>query len=104
MERETLSSTAVGFGCAVPHAHSKGVEKTVLAAAVLSDTGIEYEAPDGEPVSLVFLMAGSIDGARLHLKILSRIARFLHDPDFRSNLKKAAAPEEFLQLLREKEK
>jgi len=102
MEREALSSTALGFGCAVPHAHSPGVAKTVIAAAVISQ-GIDYDAPDGEPVELVFLMAGSAAGARLHLKVLSKLARFLHDEEFREQLKKVADPEEFLALVQKKD-
>lgn len=102
LAREEEASTALGFGCAVPHVHSEGVEKTVMAAALLAEP-LDFGAEDGEPVSLVLMMAGPANRARGHLKLLSKLARFLHDPDFRERLMGAEGAEDFRRLLRERE-
>jgi len=102
LEREKLASTAMGVGCAVPHVHSSGVEKTEIGVALIKE-GIDFEAPDGQSVSLVIMIVGPAEKARLHLKLLSKIARFLHDSEFRRQLMDANNPEEFLSLLKSKE-
>jgi mannitol/fructose-specific phosphotransferase system IIA component (Ntr-type) len=94
LEREQLASTCLGFGCAVPHAHSQAVSSTVLAAASL-DPPLTLETPDGQPVSLLFLMAGPVQSAALHLRLLSKLARLLHDPIFRDELREASDAKEF---------
>jgi len=102
MTREDLSSTGLGYGCAVPHAHSDAVTDTVIAA-VVTDQGIDFNSPDGDPARLIFLIVGPKHHTRLHLKLLSKMARFLHDQDFRENLKQARTPGDFLNLLTERE-
>lgn len=102
MDREELSSTALGLGCAIPHAHSSGIGTTLLAAAKLARP-VEFDAAESKPVSLVFLMAGPQRSSRLHLTILSKLARFLHDPQLREQLLAAADAEAFCRLLCEKE-
>ena len=102
MIREELSSTGLGYGCAVPHAHSDAVTDTVVAAAVMKE-GIDFSGPDGEPARLIFLMVGPRSHTRLHLKLLSKLARFLHDEDFRETLKQVQDPEQFLRLLSDRE-
>ena len=99
LEREELVSTCVGLGCAVPHAHSAAAATTMIAAASLNPPA-DLDAPDGEPVSLVFLIAGPEDSAGLHLRILSKLARLLHDGEFRDELRNAEDPEAFLEILR----
>ncbi len=98
MEREELASTCLGFGCAVPHAHSPILKNTVIAAARLNPP-LNFDAPDNEPVSLVFLMVGPENSAVLHLKLLSKLARLLHDAGFREELLKAETQEAFHQLI-----
>lgn len=98
LEREQLASTCLGFGCAVPHAHSGSVETTHLAAAVL-DPPLEIDTPDGEPVSLLFLMVGPKNSAGLHIRLLSKLARLLHDEQLRSDLKSVSDKTEFHQLI-----
>lgn len=102
LEREDLASTCLGLGCAVPHAHSSAVTTTVIAAARL-DPPLELDAPDGEPVSLMFLLAGPRNSAGLHIKLLSKLSRLLHDSTFREQLRKAGTAEEFYQLLCKKD-
>ena len=98
MEREELASTCVGLGCAVPHAHSATVESTMIAAASLNPP-VDLDAFDGEPVSLVFLIAGPEGSAGLHLRILSKLARLLHDQEFREELRNADDPGTFFDVL-----
>jgi len=102
LEREQLASTCLGLGCAVPHAHSAAAESTFIAAARL-DPPQHFEAPDGEPVSLIFLLAGPPNSAGLHIRLLSKLARLLHNSAFRESLKHAETPEEFYQIICDKD-
>lgn len=102
MAREALSSTGLGGGCAVPHAHSDALTDTVIAVALLGK-GIDFYGPDDDPIRLVFLMAGPKRHTRLHLKLLSKMARFLHDEPFREALMRVRTPEEFLDRLAKRE-
>ncbi|MBI9108179.1 MAG: PTS sugar transporter subunit IIA [Spirochaetales bacterium] len=102
MKREKMSVTSLGFGCAVPHALTAAVEKTSICAAVIKK-GIDYTAPDEQPVSIVLMMIGPESGARIHLKLLSRIARFLHNEDFRNQLKQTETSDDFLRIIKNEE-
>lgn len=102
MTREALASTGLGYGCAVPHAHSAALDKTVLAVARLK-TALDFNAPDGLPVRLVFLMAGPKDSAGLHLKLLSKLARLLHDNSLRGQLMDCPSIAVFQKLLCERD-
>ena len=102
MSREQLASTCLGWGCAVPHAHSIGLEKSYLAAASLSEP-LHVDTPDGEPVSLVFILVGPPKNASTHLKLLSKLARLLHDDELRNELRRATSSEEFVQAICKKE-
>lgn len=90
-QREALGSTGLGLGCAVPHAHSPALGSNLVAFARPAK-GLDFAGPDGEPVRLVFLLAGPPDNPGLHLKLLSKVARLLHDGAFREAL--LAAPDE----------
>ncbi|MBN1242048.1 MAG: PTS sugar transporter subunit IIA [Spirochaetales bacterium] len=90
LEREFLSPTGVGEGCALPHAHSNAVAELRIAVATLA-TGVDFGGPDGKPARLVVLMVGPESSAGLHLKLLAKLARLLHDPSFRA--KALAAPD-----------
>lgn len=98
LKREEMISTCIGNGCAVPHCHSDLLEKTIFAAARLSPPR-DFDTPDGLPVSLVFLMAGPDKDTAVHLKLLSKLSRLLHDPRFREELENARDAEEFHRIL-----
>ncbi|MDC7240662.1 MAG: PTS sugar transporter subunit IIA [Spirochaetales bacterium] len=102
LAREDISSTCIGEGCAIPHTQSAQLERSVMAAARLASP-LDMDSPDGEPVSLVFLLAGPPRGAATHLKLLSRTARFLHKPELRKALLDAETPEAFLEILEQQE-
>lgn len=98
MARESLATTCLGSGAAVPHAHSHAIEKSLVAAARLSPP-VDLDAPDGEPVSLVFLLVGPSRNAMSHLKLLSKLARLLHDGAFRRQLESCDTADEFHALI-----
>uniref|UniRef100_A0A7C3I1Z8 PTS sugar transporter subunit IIA n=1 Tax=Gracilinema caldarium TaxID=215591 RepID=A0A7C3I1Z8_9SPIR len=102
MAREQLASTAIGEGIAVPHALSDAMQNTVMAVLRLKSP-IEYNAPDGKPVDLFFIMAGPKNDTAYHLKLLSRLARLLHDSHFREHARRAESAEVLATLLLEKE-
>lgn len=102
MLREEQGTTAIGEGIAVPHAKSDSVKTPGLAAITVKD-GVDYEAPDGKPSDILFMIAAPVDGD-LHLEILSRLMVMLMDPDFCNSLRNAKTTEEFLALIDTKEK
>lgn len=85
LERERLGSTGIGDGVAIPHGKMKGL-KTILCAFGRSKEGVEFDAVDGRPVHLFFLLIAPEAAASLHLKMLSRVSRLFRDPSFRKRL------------------
>ncbi|MDD5730260.1 MAG: PTS sugar transporter subunit IIA [Candidatus Omnitrophica bacterium] len=86
MERESLGSTAIGQGIAIPHAKTDAVNKLVGAFG-LSKKGVDFDSLDGEPVYIFFLLVAPQDSAGPHLKALARISRLFKDKYFRENLR-----------------
>ena len=101
--REKLMSTGVGNGVAIPHGKTDAVESLVAASARCRGP-VEYEALDGKPVSLVFLLVGPEDAAGPHIKALSRISRLLSYEKFRTRLANARTPGEIIEAISEEEK
>lgn len=102
LKREAHGSTAVGEGIAIPHGKTKAVKEAGLAAIVVPE-GVDYEAFDGVPVKLIFMIAAPEGGADLHLEALSKLSTLLMDPDFREDLMNAGSKEEFLKVIDDKE-
>ncbi len=86
MTRESLGSTAIGQGIAIPHAKSDCVDK-LIAAFGLSKKGVDFDSLDGEPAYIFFLLVAPQDSAGPHLKALARISRLLKDKYFRDSLR-----------------
>ena len=86
MSRETLGSTAIGQGIAIPHAKCDCVDKLV-AAFGLSKKGVDFDSLDGELAYIFFLLVAPQDSAGPHLKALARISRLLKDKYFRDTLR-----------------
>lgn len=102
LEREAQGTTGVGGGVAIPHGKSSAVLVPALAAVTLREA-IDYQALDGAPVRLLFLIAAP-DGANdLHIQVLARLAQLLMEPLFCEELKQAATPEEFLAVIAKRE-
>jgi fructose-specific phosphotransferase system IIA component len=86
--REELASTGIGNGVAIPQALSE-CATTPLLAILRLEKPIDFDAADALPVDLLFLMTGPKANTPLHLKILSKLARSLHDEQFRKLLREA---------------
>jgi fructose-specific phosphotransferase system IIA component len=101
-EREEVLSTGIGNGVAIPHGKSSAVADLALVAGVTGEP-VDFEALDGRPVSLFFLLVGPESAAGQHVKALSRISRLLRRDSFRGRLEEARSAEDFYQVLREAE-
>ena len=101
-EREKIMSTGVGKGFAIPHGKSNAVND-VIAAFGKSTRDIDYDALDGKPVHLVFLLVGRDDMVSKHIKLLSRISRMMNKDDFRDKLLSSKSTSEILDIFREEE-
>ena len=101
--REEESTTAVGDGIAIPHAKTDAVTAPGLAAMTVPD-GVDYEAPDGEPSDLIFLIAAPNTEDNVHLQVLSRLSTLLMDDDFTDALRAAKSAEEFRSIIDRAEK
>lgn len=101
LAREAQGSTAVGNGIAIPHAKTEAVNGPALSAATVPD-GVDYEALDGQPTNLLFMIAAPMDGD-LHLEVLSRLMVLLMDEAFKNSLLSAKTPDEFLNIIDKKE-
>ena len=96
--REQLGSTGVGRGIAIPHGKIAGIDSLVGFFARLVSP-VDYDAPDGRPVDLMFLLLAPEQSGAEHLKALARVARVLRDPDLAEQLRSLAEPEAIYALL-----
>lgn len=97
--RESLGSTGIGLGIAIPHAKSKHVKKPSLVYGY-SAQGIDYESLDDEKAHIFFMIAMPEEGANLHLKALALLSRSLIHETFRNALMQAQSKEDVLDLLK----
>ncbi len=88
LQREKLGTTAVGYGVAIPHGKLPKLTKMFGMFARL-DRAIDFEALDGQPVDLVFLLLAPEGAGADHLKALARVARLLRDQDTANKLRAA---------------
>lgn len=102
MERERLGSTGIGQGVAIPHGKSASVDHLVAALGI-SRKGVNFDALDGEPVHLIFLLVAPHDSSGTHLKALARISRLLKDKFFRQALKESKTAEEVCRIIQEED-
>jgi fructose-specific phosphotransferase system IIA component len=98
MARESLGSTGIGQGVAIPHAKSDCVEKLVAAFA-LSKKGVDFDSLDAEPVYIFFLLVAPQDSAGPHLKALARISRLLKDKYFRDSLRACVEDKSIIKII-----
>ena len=100
--REESGSTGLGDGIATPHAKSGGVKEAGLAAMVVPN-GVDFDALDGQPSRLFFMIAAPEGAADTHVEVLSKLATMVIDPDFKNALIQAATVDRFLELITAKE-
>lgn len=96
--REEESTTGVGEGIAIPHGKCCGVDRPGLAAMVIKN-GVDFDSLDGEPVTLLFLIAAPDTEDNVHLDLLSKLSMMLMDEKFADSLRKAETSEEFLAII-----
>ncbi len=103
MRREELSSTGIGDGIAIPHCLTPQVDTTLVAVGRKLD-GAKFNAVDNKPVSLFFLLVGPEEDPTRHLQVLSKLARYLHDPIFCQKLLDADSAEAVVEAFRSKDR
>lgn len=96
-DREKFVSTGIGMGVAIPHAKLTAYNHFFISVAVLK-SGIDWNALDGAPVRLIFLIGGPDDKQTEYLKILSSLTGVLRDEELRKNLIGASSGKEVLSL------
>ena len=98
-KREHMGSTGMGRGVAIPHGRSLVISRLMVATG-RSTAGIEFNAMDGKPVPLFFLIvAPPQEISNIYLPTLGRIAQFLKDPENRDALMKSESPAAFRELM-----
>lgn len=102
LERESLGSTGIGQGIAIPHGKTDKVKELVAVLGV-SRKGVNFDALDGEPVYIFFLLVAPKDTAGPHLKALAQISRLLRDNYFCELIKRCQTPEELYELIKREE-
>lgn len=98
LERESVLSTGIGFGVAIPHARTAAVRELTMVAGV-TPFPVPFDAIDGEPVRLFFLIVAPEASAGLHVKALSRIARLVRRESVRQQLIEASTADAFYHVL-----
>ena len=96
--REEESTTGIGEGIAIPHGKCDAVTKPGLAAMVVKD-GVDFDSLDGEPVTLLFLIAAPNTEDNVHLDVLSKLSVLMMDEDFLESLRNAKTVDEFLNII-----
>ncbi|MBA2880405.1 PTS system nitrogen regulatory IIA component [Desulfosalsimonas propionicica] len=100
IERERLGSTGIGDGIAIPHGKINGIESLVLGFG-LSRKGVNFDALDGKPAYIFFLLLSADNSTGLHLRVLARISKLLRDQDFKEKLKRANSAQQVMDVLSE---
>ena len=96
--REEESTTGIGEGIAIPHGKCDAVTKPGLAAMVVTD-GVDFDSLDGEPVTLMFLIAAPNTEDNIHLDVLSKLSVLLMNEEFTESLRNAKTVEEFMNII-----
>ncbi len=102
LEREKLGSTGIGNGIAIPHGKLAGLSDIILVFA-RSTAGVPFEAIDGKPIHLIFLLVAPAHSTGGHLKALARLSRLLKNDDFRRALLTAPTAQDILKTITEED-
>lgn len=102
MDRERLGSTGIGSGIGIPHGKIKDLESLVLGFG-LSRKGVDFEAIDGQPTHIFFILITPENSTGLHLKLLARISRILKNDHFKEKLQNAKSHDEILSIIKEED-
>ncbi len=102
LERERVSNTALGHDVAIPHARTDQCTEILIAVGRCAD-GIDFEAKDGAPVRLIFLIGTPKQMVTEYLRVVGNLARILRQDDVRHRLLDAPDPDTFIRILDEAE-
>jgi fructose-specific phosphotransferase system IIA component len=102
LERERIMSTGVGHGFAIPHGKTAALND-IIAAFAVTEHPIDFQALDGQPVQLIFMLVGKETHVGTHLKLLSRVSRLMNSEEFRHQLLAAQSPGEIMELFSQEE-
>ena len=103
LQRENIMSTGIGDGIAIPHGKSDAVVK-LTAALGTHKRGVDFEALDGEPAFVFFLLVSPANISGPHIKALARISRLLKNDDFKKSLFDATSADEIVSAIETEEK
>ncbi|NGX51640.1 MAG: PTS system fructose-specific EIIABC component [Chlamydiae bacterium] len=99
LKREEIVSTGIGMGVAIPHAKMEGFDHFFLSVGIQkTKEGLEWNALDGAPVRLIFMIGGPADQQTEYLKILSHLTAAIKDEDRRKNILNADSPDQVVTL------
>ncbi len=102
LERERLGSTGIGDGVAIPHGKLNNLDQQLMAFG-LSRKGVDFDAMDGKPARLFFLLIAPEDAVGIHLKTLARISKLLKSATVRERLQQAADGRQIYHIITEEE-
>ncbi|RMF44680.1 MAG: PTS sugar transporter subunit IIA [Deltaproteobacteria bacterium] len=101
-ERESLGSTGIGDGVAIPHGKLKQLDRLLLSFG-RSRQGVDFDSMDGQPAHLFFLLVAPEDSVGVHLKTLARISKLLKNPEVRSSLLDADGAADIFAIIERQE-
>ena len=100
--REKLSTTGIGFGIAIPHCKSSEVSDLQVVVGRF-EQGVDFDALDGKPVKLLFLLIAPEQSSSEHLKVLAKIARIAKDEEIRQKILQITDPNAVFDYIKEME-
>lgn len=98
LEREKIISTGIGIGVAIPHAKLKGYDEFFVAIGVQKSQGVEWEAIDGLPVRIIFMIGGPDNSQTEYLNILSMITTAIKDDERRKQVMQAKSASDVIAI------
>ena len=101
-QRESLGSTGIGKGIALPHARTQNVKEITISMTRLKD-GIEFGSEDKQPVKLIFLLGTPLKAVGEYLKVLAKLSKLLREEKIRSQILKAETPVQIRKIFEDAE-
>ncbi len=98
LRRESMMTTGIGNGVAIPHGKARAVDRMVAACAVAPE-GVDFESEDGQPVQLFVLFVSPETATTQHVRALANLSRLLKEESVRRSLREARTVEEFMATL-----
>ncbi|MGE3062584.1 MAG: PTS sugar transporter subunit IIA [bacterium] len=103
IEREKIETTGVGHAIAIPHARTEAINGLALCFGI-SREGIDYDALDGKPVNIFFLIVSNEENKNRYIQLLAKISRICRKDSFREKVLNSESEKEILEIFKEEEK